>query len=94
MLPLLMSYPVFLKQSSTIRDVRSRPFSVWIEIASAAFERSQTPTRRVRKVRFWSLGISNDDLLKASYIHAGFLGSDILLERRDGAFNNQLERLV
>lgn len=39
-------------QASTSCLVLSMPFNVWIEMASAAFDRSQTPTSLVRNVLF------------------------------------------
>jgi hypothetical protein len=58
-LPLLMSYSSGM-QASTSLLVMSRPLSHWIEMASAAFESIQTPTRRVRNVLFWSCGLATE----------------------------------
>lgn len=42
------------KQSLTILSVWSRPLIEVMEMERAALEMSHTPTRRVRKVLFWS----------------------------------------
>lgn len=66
-------------------------------MASAALEMSQTPTRRVRKVRFWSCPLCQ--LLhrrrkEQAYIHVWLFGRRVLFVWRDGAVDRLLERLV
>ena len=69
-----------------------------MEMASAALERSHTPTSRVRNVLFWSYTHHQYGYIEltweTAHVHAGWVWRNVLFEWRNGTLDYDLETLI